>query len=123
MARVVVLAMVLNAALVVAAAELLGLKATAWALVLVELFVMTGNILSIRSVRGTDAGHGAAGTPPVADPPSLSASAVRSPLYPIPRWARACWGSTRASPGNPNALRAGRGPWGLTAATARSSFP
>jgi PST family polysaccharide transporter len=48
---VLVLASLLNAAVVVAAAELSGLHAAAWAIVLVELFVLCGNALGLRAIR------------------------------------------------------------------------
>lgn len=53
--RVVVGAGVLNTVLVIAATELFGLKGSAWACVAVELFVMIGNLLSVRATRHQDA--------------------------------------------------------------------
>jgi PST family polysaccharide transporter len=57
---VLVIASVLNAGLVIGAAEASGLHAAAWAVVCVELFVLVGNALGLRSIgRGRLSEQGA----------------------------------------------------------------
>lgn len=64
---VLLCASVLNAVLVVVGTELLGLGAAAWAIVAVELFIVAGNALALRTPSARAAGP-RSGAPPVAGP-------------------------------------------------------